>query len=136
MDAQITLLNSYPVNGYMPNNFQSVYLKHSGFKFVYLQGNTLSFYNLNLSLYKNVTIPGGAPTNVLCISEGLFDTDTLHIDYIVTHLRRPVSDPERRKTGERRTEVQPISHHRSLLANAPGVADRAQSSFGGHGRHH
>jgi Secretion system C-terminal sorting domain len=83
-NAQITLLKTFPI-GHVVEDFQSVYLKHSGFKFVYLYSDTLSFYNLNLSLYENVKVPGnwGANFNVMCISEGLFDTDTLHIDYLV-----------------------------------------------------
>jgi hypothetical protein len=85
-DAQITLLNTYP-SPQGPNNFQLVYLKHDGFKFVNLHYDTLSFYNVNLSLFRNAIIPGhwmlGYYT-VQCISEGLFDTDTLHIDYMVT----------------------------------------------------
>jgi hypothetical protein len=87
-NAQISLLQTYPVNaGYLPCNFQSVYLEHSGFKFVFLHSDSLTFYNMNLSLFKDVIIPGNLPAgafNVYCISEGLFDTDTLHIDYMIT----------------------------------------------------
>ncbi|HTA26547.1 MAG TPA: T9SS type A sorting domain-containing protein [Bacteroidia bacterium] len=85
--AQITLLNTYPLNAGYPDNFQSVYLKHSGFKFVLLHSDSLTFYNLNLSLYEDVVIPTSSSAGnflVQCISEGLFDTDTLHIDYMVT----------------------------------------------------
>lgn len=84
-NAQITLLKTFPTVhnvGY----FQNVYLKHSGFKFVLLESNTLSLYNLNLSLYENITIPAGWTSgsfSIYCISEGLFDTDTLHIDYLI-----------------------------------------------------
>src|ERR1700679_659005 len=80
-NAQITLLQTFPNQ---TANFENVYLKYSGYKFVYLHSDTLSFYNTNLSLYKNVIIPGNwANYMPHCISEGLFDTDTLHIDYIM-----------------------------------------------------
>ncbi len=92
-NAQITLVKTV-ASAYDDGYFQSVYLEHSGFKFVYLHSDTLSFYNLNLSLYRNVIIPGNwfvGQFNVGCISEGLFDTDTLHIDYMVTSLCCPDS---------------------------------------------
>lgn len=82
-NAQITYLRTYRETSPI-NSFQNVYLKHSGFKFVYLHSDTLSFYNLNLSLYENAIIPGGAWGGVRCIAEGLFDNDTLHIDYLIT----------------------------------------------------
>lgn len=84
VNAQITLLKTFP-SGNVVEDFQYIYLKHSGFKFVSLHSDTLSVYNLNLSLFKNIVVPGNWPytSSVLCISEGLFDTDTLHIDYMV-----------------------------------------------------
>jgi len=85
-NAQITLQKTLPTS-WDDGFFQSVYLKHSGFKFVYLNNKTLYFYNMNLSLFKTVPIPGNlilGNYSVGCISEGLFDTDTLHIDYMVT----------------------------------------------------
>ncbi len=84
-DCQLTLQKTYPSNA-TDDLFQFAYLKHSGFKFVYLHSDTLSFYSLNLSLYKNIIIPGNwspGDFSVYCISEGLFDTDTSHIDYMV-----------------------------------------------------
>ena len=53
----------------------------------------------------------------------------------VERLRRADRHAERRAAGQRRAEVQPLSHHRAVLADAPGAADRAQSPFGEHGRH-
>ena len=47
----------------------------------------------------------------------------------IERLRRPVPDAERGETGGRRPEVQPLPHHRPLLADAAGAADRAQSSL-------
>jgi len=83
VNGQITFMKSYPYYSINDGYFESVYLKHSGFKFVYLHHDTLSFYNMNLSLYRNAIIPGSF-SNIACISEGLFDTDTLHIDYVAT----------------------------------------------------
>ena len=73
--------------------------------------------------------PKGAP-NVLVI---LIDDVGIRR---VERLRRPVPDAERRAAGGRRPEVQPLPHHRALLADAPGAADRTQSPLGRHGRHH
>src|SRR5438445_2566985 len=39
---------------------------------------------------------------------------------------RPLPDAERRRAGGGRAEVQPLSHHRPLLADTGGAADRAQ----------
>ena len=55
---------------------------------------------------------------------------------IVERLRRPLPDAERGKAGGGRAEVQPLPHHRALLADAAGAADRSQPPLGGHGRHH
>ena len=54
----------------------------------------------------------------------------------VQRLRRPVPDAERGTAGGGRPEVQPLPHHRALLADAPGAADRTQPPLGRHGRHH
>ena len=48
----------------------------------------------------------------------------------------PVPDAERREAGGGRAEVQPLPHHRAVLADAAGAADRAQPPLGRHGRHH
>ena len=48
----------------------------------------------------------------------------------------PVRDAERRAAGRGRPPVQPLPHHRALLADPPGAAHRAQPSLGRHGRHH
>ena len=91
-NAQITLLKTYPTDTsqYYVQPFQPVYLKHSGYKFVFLHSDTLTFYNLNLSLYKNAIFPAywlsGPPScHIEYISEGLFDLDTLHIDYSIVN---------------------------------------------------
>ena len=55
---------------------------------------------------------------------------------LVQRLRRPLPDAERREAGGGRPEVQPLPHHRPLLADAAGAADRAQPPFRRHGRHH
>jgi hypothetical protein len=83
VNAQISLAQTFTSSTY--DMFQSVYLKHDGFKFVNLHSDTLSFYNVNFSLFKNIIIPNFyvGISYVECISEGLFDTDTLHIDYMV-----------------------------------------------------
>ena len=49
---------------------------------------------------------------------------------LVERLRRPLPDAERGEAGGRRPEVQPLPHHRALLADAPGAADRPQPPFG------
>ena len=51
-------------------------------------------------------------------------------------VRRPVRHADRRAAGRERPEVQPLPHHRALLAHAPGAADRAQPPLRRHGRHH
>ena len=51
-------------------------------------------------------------------------------------LRRPDQHPDRRAAGRRRPEVQPVPHHRAVLPDPPGAADRPQPSLGRHGRHH
>src|SRR3990172_1744167 len=48
----------------------------------------------------------------------------------------PVNMPTAEAVGRNRAQVQPLSHHRAVLADAPGVADRAQPPHGRHGRHH
>ena len=48
----------------------------------------------------------------------------------------PCQTPNAETAGGGRPEVQPLPHHRALLAHAPGAADRAQPPFGRHGRHH
>ena len=47
----------------------------------------------------------------------------------------PVPTPNAERLANERAEVQPLSHHRAVLAHAPGAAHRAQSPFGEHGRH-
>ena len=51
-------------------------------------------------------------------------------------LWRALPDTNRGETGSGRAEVQSLPHHRAVLAHAPGVADRPQSPFRWHGRHH
>ena len=55
---------------------------------------------------------------------------------LVQRLRRPLPDAERGEAGGGRPEVQPLPHHRALLADAAGAADRTQSPLRRHGRHH
>src|ERR1700739_790226 len=65
-----------------------------GFKFVYFNGtDTLNLYNLNYSLFKSIVIPGnwGSYPGISFISEGLFDTDTSHVEYMITTTGGPVS---------------------------------------------
>ena len=51
-------------------------------------------------------------------------------------VRRPMSDAERGETGGERSEAQPLPHHRPLLTDPAGAADRAQPPLCRHGRHH
>ena len=84
-DAQISLLNSYPIT-YFRYSLQSVYLKHDGFKFVNWHSDTLSFYNMNLTPFRSTVFPSAWMSqqfSVEYISEGLFDNDSLHIDYVL-----------------------------------------------------
>ena len=48
----------------------------------------------------------------------------------------PCQTPNFEKLAARRSEVQPVPHHRAVLADAAGAADRSQPPLGGHGRHH
>ncbi len=85
-DAQITLQSTFPANGYAPQ-FEWVYLKHSGYKYLLRHSDTLDVFNLNYSLYKRIFIPAGylaGSSNVSYVSEGLFDSDSLRIDYMIT----------------------------------------------------
>ena len=54
----------------------------------------------------------------------------------VLGLRRPVPHAGRRAAGRGRGEAQPLPHHRAVLADPPGDADRPQPPFGRHGRDH
>ena len=47
-----------------------------------------------------------------------------------------MQDADGRSSGGRRPEIHPLSHHRALLANTTGSADRSQSPYGRHGRNH
>ena len=51
-------------------------------------------------------------------------------------LWRALSDADRGKTRSGRVGVHPLSHYRAVLAHAPGLVDRSQPPFRGHGRHH
>ena len=55
---------------------------------------------------------------------------------LVQRLRRSLPDADRGEAGGGRPEVQPLPHHRALLADAAGAADRAQPPLRRHGRHH
>ena len=55
---------------------------------------------------------------------------------LVERLRRPLPDAGRGEAGSGRSEVHPLPHHRPVLADAPGAADRPQSPLRRHGRHH
>ena len=48
----------------------------------------------------------------------------------------PCQTPIGREAGIGRAEVQPVPHHRPVLADSPGAADGPQPSFGRHGGHH
>ena len=78
---------------------------------------------------RDVRPPEGAP-NVLVI---LIDDVGFRRQQ---RLRRAVPYPELREAGRGRVEVHAVSHHGAVLADAAGIADRPQPSFGGHGRHH
>ena len=49
---------------------------------------------------------------------------------------RTLQHAHRRAPGGQRPEVQPLPHHGSVLADAPGDAHRPQPSLGRHGRDH
>ena len=51
-------------------------------------------------------------------------------------LRRAVRDADRRAAGGRRAQVHPLPHHRAVLADPAGAADRPQPPHGRHGRDH
>ncbi len=55
---------------------------------------------------------------------------------LVQRLRRALPDAERGEAGGGRPEVQPLPHHRAVLADAAGAADRPQPPLRRHGRHH
>ena len=55
---------------------------------------------------------------------------------ILQRVWRTLSDAQCREARGRRPEVQPFSHHRSLLADTAGIADRPQSPLLRNGRRH
>ena len=54
----------------------------------------------------------------------------------VERVRRTDRHAGRRAAGGQRAEVQPVPHHRAVLADPAGPAHRSQPSLGRHGRHH
>jgi|SRR6185312_10192710 len=72
-------------NGYNYGNMKVVYLKHSHFKYYLNVNDSIYLYNLNGSLYKSFNIPGPPAQyySVSYVSEGLFDNDTMHVEYAV-----------------------------------------------------
>jgi hypothetical protein len=54
----------------------------------------------------------------------------------IERVRWPVQHPEHREARSQRPEVQPVPHHRAVLAHPRVAAHRAQPPRGGHGRHH
>ena len=48
----------------------------------------------------------------------------------------PCHTPTAERLAANGLQVQPLSHHRALLADTAGAADRAQPPHGRHGRHH
>ncbi len=73
--------------------------------------------------------PKGAP-NVLIVL-----IDDCRVRRLERFRRPHRHTPTQRAARQQRPEVQPLPHHRALLADAPGAADRAESPFGEHGRH-
>ena len=47
----------------------------------------------------------------------------------------PIHTPTAERLAQERSQVQPLPHHRAVLADAPGAADRPQPPLGQHGRH-
>jgi hypothetical protein len=85
--AQITLEHTYPKGS---NNFESVRFINltTGTKYALVNSATfkLDIYNLNHSLYKSFSIPpqgGFDGWYVNFISDGLFDTDSTSIEYLI-----------------------------------------------------
>ena len=84
--AQIPLENSY-----LTSDLNIVKLSTAGYKYVSVNvtNNQLNLYNLNHSLYKNITIPtppsgAGVYYQVKYVSETTFDTDNL-LEYAVIY---------------------------------------------------
>jgi hypothetical protein len=88
-NAQITLEHNFTATiEALRADLQGIYLSHSGFKFaLWNESDTLLLYNLNLSLYKTIVVPGYAYNieSISWLSEGLFNTDTSHIAYLVQY---------------------------------------------------
>lgn len=85
--SQINLLSSYNTDF-----IYYVHLFHSGLKLVNWDktDNTMTFYNLDNSVFKTVNIMfpsdyNGSGYTLFNVSEGLFDTDTLHVSYVLAY---------------------------------------------------
>lgn len=86
--SQITLEKSYAstYDGNISKQFGLVNLGNSNYKyyFINLTSYQITLYNLNHSVYKNITIPISGNIVVSYISSSLFDCDTSDIEYLVT----------------------------------------------------
>jgi len=96
--AQITLEHTYPTGALPPNYLSLVKLSSSGYKYVMNNGSTITLYNLDHTVFRTITIPplvgwGGGTVQIFYISEGLFNTDTSSIAYLLTYVDTNAFNP-------------------------------------------
>lgn len=93
--SQINLEHTYTGMG-----LQTIYLSHSGFKYFGCDGSNIKLYNTNHSLFKSIPIPINSNlinnTDILYISEDLFDSDTSNIEYLQAGLNQLTNQYETR----------------------------------------
>ncbi len=91
-DAQITFENNYPTGSPVSNYLRLVKLSASGYKYVINDTSSITLYNLNHTVFKNIIMPprpGGvlntSSLHVFYISEELFNTNPSNIEYFLAY---------------------------------------------------
>lgn len=88
--SQITFENYYPTGG-VPNKYlRLVKLSASGYKYVINDKANITLYNLNHTLFRNITIPtlpinAYSSVNIYYLSEELFNTNPADIEYFLMY---------------------------------------------------
>ena len=89
VNAQITLENTYPTGSLLGERLSVVHLTTAGYKYVIYDTLHVKLYNLNHTIYKNITMPltlsyanGFSVQNV---SDELFNTNPTDVEYLVQY---------------------------------------------------
>jgi hypothetical protein len=94
--AQINLEHYYPnaKSSFTQGNFEVVNIGPSGYKYASIDSSKIELYNLDHSLFLNISIPAsvtGPEAVVFFITEALFDNDSTNIEYLIDNLQGSVS---------------------------------------------